>query len=399
MTELTDRGAIAPLAATSAVQVMASLTMFGVAVIAPVAAPDIGVEATLIGTFTAIAYGSGILGGLLTGAFSDRYGAIRVAQTMMVLAFLGVACLALSSPIAALLSAVVLGISYGPINPLSTHILARVVPEHRRPLFFSIKQSAQPAGTALAGALLPGLVIFLGWQIAILATGVAAIVTAFALQPLRRSLDGGRDLSRRIRVGSVVAPLRLIWREPKLRCLALSGFFFSGSQVSLASFYVVYLTGELSLALTTAGLIFTTVQVGGVLGRLFWGAVADSLIPANLLLPGLGFATGVFSVVSGTFELDWPVLLLGALSFALGATSHGWNGVYFSELVKFAPHGTVGDAASGCQFATLSGVAVVPAIFGLIVTLSDSYFAAFTTIAAAMFIASTYMRLVLRNSD
>ena len=138
MTELTDRGAIAPLVATSSLQVMVSLTMFGVAVIAPVAAPDIGVEANLIGTFIAIAYGAGMLAALLTGAFSDRFGAIRVGQTMMALAFLGVACLALSSPVAALLSAVLLGISYGPINPLSTHILARVVAEPRRPLFFSI---------------------------------------------------------------------------------------------------------------------------------------------------------------------------------------------------------------------------------------------------------------------
>ena len=125
MTELTDRGAIAPLVATSSLQVMVSLTMFGVAVIAPVAAPDIGVEATLIGTFIAIAYGAGMLAALLTGAFSDRFGAIRVGQTMMAVAFLGVACLAMSSPVAALLSAVLLGISYGPINTLSTHILAR----------------------------------------------------------------------------------------------------------------------------------------------------------------------------------------------------------------------------------------------------------------------------------
>ena len=89
MAALTDRGAVAPLLATSSVQVTASLTMFGVAVIAPVAAPDIGVEATLIGAFTAIAYGFGMLAGLLTGAFSDRYGAIRVGQTAMLLAFLG----------------------------------------------------------------------------------------------------------------------------------------------------------------------------------------------------------------------------------------------------------------------------------------------------------------------
>ena len=201
MTELTDRGAIVPLVATSSLQVMVSLTMFGVAVIAPVAAPDIGVKATLIGTFIAIAYGAGMLAALLTGAFSDCFGAIRVGQTMMALAFLGVACLALSSPVTALLSAVLIGISYGPINPLSTLILARVVPEPRRPLFFSIKQSAQPAGTALAGVLLPFLVHLFDWRVAILAAGLSACVVAVAIQPFQQRLDGARDHGRKIRFG------------------------------------------------------------------------------------------------------------------------------------------------------------------------------------------------------
>ena len=399
MTELTDRSAIAPLVATSSLQVMVSLTMFGVAVIAPVAAPDIGVEATLIGTFIAIAYGAGMLAALLTGAFSDCFGAIRVGQTMMALAFLGVACLALSSLVAALLSAVLLGISYGPINPLSTHILARVVPEPRRPLFFSIKQSAQPAGTALAGVLLPFLVHLFDWRVAILAAGLSACVVAVAIQPFRQRLDGARDHGRKIRFASVIAPLRLVWGESRLRCLALSGFIFSGSQVSLASFFVVYLTDAFSMALTTAGLVFTTMQIGGVIGRLFWGAIADTLVPANLVLTGLGFVTGVFSIILCNIAPEWPIVFLVVVSFLLGATSHGWNGVYFSELVKFAPAGTVGDVASGCQFALLAGVAVVPAIFGLIVTFSASYFAAFVTIAGAMFVATTYMGLILRKGD
>jgi hypothetical protein len=48
------------LGATFAVQTVAAMVMFGVAVVAPVAAPDIGVDATLIGTFTGIAYASGL---------------------------------------------------------------------------------------------------------------------------------------------------------------------------------------------------------------------------------------------------------------------------------------------------------------------------------------------------
>ena len=93
--DISVRGATAPLAATFAVQTMAAMVLFGVTVIAPAAAPDIGVEATLIGTFTSIAYGFGMLAGLLTSAVTDRYGAIRICQGTMVFAFIGVAVLTL----------------------------------------------------------------------------------------------------------------------------------------------------------------------------------------------------------------------------------------------------------------------------------------------------------------
>ena len=88
-----------------------------------------------------------------------------------------------------------------------------------------------------------------------LATGAIAIIVAFALQPLRQQLDGDRDLNRTIRTGSVMEPIRLVWRESRLRCLALSGFLLSGTQVSLASFFVVYLTGALSFSLATASFV------------------------------------------------------------------------------------------------------------------------------------------------
>lgn len=395
MTALTDRGAVVPLMATTGVQVAASLTTFGVAVIASEAAPDIGLPATLIGTFTAIVYASGMLGGLMTGAFADRFGAIRVGQTVMLFAFLGVACLALSSPLAALCSAVLLGISYGPVNPFSTHILARVVPENRRPLFFSIKQAGQPAGTAIAGVLLPFLVALYDWRVAILVTGLIACLVAIAIQPLRGRLDAARDTARSIRIGSVTAPLRLVWREPRLRCLALSGFVFSGTQVSVASFYVVYLTGELAYSLATAGLVFTVLQVAGVTGRLAWGAIADRLFSGGLIVTCLGAGTALFCVAVGLFAPTLPLAALFALSFALGATSHGWNGIYFSEIIKFAPEGTVADAASGAQFGTLAGVAVLPVVFGLLVS-TAGYAAAFVTVAGAMVIATGYIRVTLR---
>jgi MFS family permease len=393
MNRVTVGGAIAPLLATSAVQAAASLTMFSVAVVAAVAAPEIGVQATSIGTFMAIAYGAAMLAGLMTGALLDRYGAVRIGQVAMLLAFAGVVCLAISNPLAALFSAVLLGFSYGPVNPFSTHILARVVPEPHRSLFFSIKQSSQPAGTALAGAALPLLVLAFDWRAAIIAAGSVPIVAALCIQPLRGRLDAARNPALALRAGNVLAPLRFVLGQANLRRLTLSGFLLSGTQVSLASFFVIYLTGPLSLSLTAAGLMFTVMQVGGVIGRLLWGAMADRLLSANFILRGLAAATAALSIAIVYFPNDLPGTALAVLSFMLGATSHGWNGIFFSELVRSAPADRVGEAASGAQFGSLAGVAVAPALFGLIVTLSGSYFPAFAMTAGAMIVTAFYLRL------
>jgi len=391
------RSAAAPLAATFMVQTMASMSMFGVAVIAPVAAPEIGVDATLIGVFTSIAFSFGMLTGLPTGALASRYGGIRVSQATMLLALMGVAALTLATPVAAIASAILLGFCYGPVNPVCTHILAGVSPERWRPLIFSIKQTGMPAGTALAGVLLPFLVLAYDWRVAILAAGLLAALTAVAIQPLRARIDADRERGGVLRAGSVIAPLSLVLRTPRLRTLGLVGFVYSGAQVALSTFYVVYLTAALSLSLTTAGLLYTILQIGAVMGRILWGGVADRSYPADRVLVGLGVGTAIFAVLAGAMTPGWSCWSLAPASFLLGATSHGWNGVFASELVKYAPAGHVGEAASGIQFVSLAGVAAVPPAFGLVVTFGGGYGVAFAAAAAVMLAAALYLGAAFRR--
>ena len=396
--KFSTHGATVPLAATFAVQTMAAMVLFGVTVIAPAAAPDIGVEATLIGTFTAIAYGFGMLAGLLTGAVTDRYGAIRICQVTMVFAFIGVAVLTLSTPMAAVVSAALLGLCYGPVNPVSTHILARVSPEKWRPLIFSIKQTGVPVGSAIAGTLLPVIVIAFDWRLAIITAGTMALIVAISIQPLRQRLDAIHRPKRKIHASDIVNPLKFIWRKPRLRCLAVIAFAYSGCQVAISVFYVVYLTAVLSIPLTIAGLIFTILQIGAIVGRLLWGALADRFYPASRVLVWLGFAMGIVSIIAGLFAPGWLIWVVGLVSFLIGATSSGWNGVFFSELVKYAPSEQTGEAASGIQFVIMAGVTVVPPLFGIIVTVTGGYFPAFFAIGCGMIAAAVYLHVIFRQA-
>ena len=394
-TAKSQRGAFTALGATFAVQTMASMVMFGVAVIVPAAAPDFGLDPNLIGAYTMFAYGAATVAGLLTGAFADRFGAIRVSQVIMLFAMASTAILTLSVPLAAVASAVVLGLCYGPVNPVSTHILARVTPEKSRPLFFSIKQTGMPAGAAIAGILLPIIVAAYDWRVAILVTGLLALLVALLIQPLRSRLDGERQLTRNVKLDDIVAPLKFVWGEPKLRCLTIACFTYSGVQVTVMTFYVVYLTSTLSLSLTAAGLVFTFLQAGAVIGRLFWGAIADRYYPAGRLFSWLGLATAAFIFGVTLYEPAWPLWAIGLTSFVLGTTCAGWNGLFFAELVKYAPQ-RAGEAASGVQFVNMGGVAAVPPLFGAIVAVTGSYAWPFAAIAVAMIAAALRHRAVFR---
>lgn len=412
-TPSTDGLARHSLLATFIVQTMAAMAMFSVSVVAPVAAPDIGVEAAMVGSFTAIAYASGLGIGLLTGALTDRFGSIRICQLTMIFACLGCALLTWSTPLAALASAIALGLCYGPVNPVSTHILARVVPERSRPFYFSIKQTGMPAGAALAGLILPLIVAAYDWRVAMIATGLGAAVVALLIQPLRRPLDSIRRPGLPIRFGNFLTPLALVWRTPKLRRLGLMGFAYSGIQVSIMAFYVVYLIDGLSLsflgdsvgfsilgwslALPTVGFLYAVLQVSAVVGRLFWGAIGDRYVRAHRLLIGIGFGTAAFCALTGLMTPDWPLWAIATMGFLLGVTSSGWNGLFFSELVKFAPEGRTGDAAAGLQFATLLGVAVMPAVYGLIVSTSGSFTIAFTVAGAIVFVGAVQFAFSFRN--
>ena len=381
---------LAPLAATFAMQTLVSAVMFGVAVVAPVAAPDLGLDPALIGAFMAVAYSFGTLAGLMTGALARRTGETWVCQLLLLSTAAGGALLALGTPLAAVAAAVLLGLGYGPVNPVTTDILSRVSPPARRPLVLSIKQTGMPAGAAISGVLLPALSERYNWETALLVLAGACALLAVGMGVLRVAMDAPKQAGRSSPAAAITAPLELIRKTATLSRLAVCGLIFAGTQVAIATYFVVYLTEQLAISLTHAGLAFTVLQLSAVAGRLLWGAVASSRVGGATVLPALGMATAVVTLLLAQLtpaSPHWALLLLAA---ALGASSHGWNGVYFAEVARVAPAGRVSDAAGGVQFASLAGVAVTPPAFAA-VALVAGYPFAFASLALCAGLVSVFL--------
>lgn len=383
--------AIYPTLGMLAVLTMGSMANFTVAVVAPEAAPDIGVPATYIGMFTSIVYVLAMISGTLTGAFIHRYGAIRVCQFTMLMAAAGMVSIALASPLLAVLSAIFLGLAYGPFNPASAHVLIGVSTPQWRPLIFSLKQTGVPLGGALAGALVPVLVLFYGWQGAVAAVGSLALIVMFLVQPLRSTFDADRKPDWSLASASVMTPLRLVFTDPMLRRYLAVGFAYSGTQVSIGAFFVVYLADAVGMSLVEAGGLFVLVQVGGILGRILWALMLQRGVSTRVVLAGLGLLSAASLVVMATVSSTWPRPVIAALGFVMGTSSFGWVGIYLSEITSLAPEGKVGDATGGTQFVSFAGVVTVPPCFGALVNFTGSYATAFIAIALLAGVTSVYL--------
>jgi MFS family permease len=365
-----------------AVLTLAAMSTHTVSVLAPAAAPEVGVAAAYIGAFVSITFTSAMLSGAVTGTFVGRFGAVRICQISMLAAALGMSVLMLATVPAVILCAILLGVAHGPFNPASAHILVKVSTPEWRPLVFSIKQSGVPLGGVLAGALVPTLMIFIGWKGAALAVGVLALGVLVLLQPLRRRFDGDRNPGQRLSTVSVMRPLRLVFSHRSLRPLALSAFAYAGCQLSAVGFFVVYLTEAVGMPLVRAGLVFALFQLAGGCGRVLLGAVSGRLVPARRILVTLGLLIAFGLVMMALITPQWPLAFIMAVAVLLGACSLGWNGVNLSEIVARAPEGQISEATGGVQFVMFGGIVVVPPLFGTLVNLMGNYTIAFLLLAA-----------------
>jgi MFS family permease len=370
-----------PLAITLAIQAIVAMALLTLPAMAPRVAEAVGVSATYIGLYVALAYLGSILASLASGAAVARYGSIRVSQGCLLLCAAGLTLCAVPAPWAIALGAVLVGLGYGPITPASSHLLARTTPVHRMSLVFSIKQTGVPLGGALAGAIVPSLQWLAGWQRALLAVAAACLLCALAAQSLRAAFDADRNPARVLRLGNFLEPVRLVLAQPALRMLAGCSFVFSVAQLSLTTYLVTFLTDNLAYGLVAAGAVLSISQVGGVFGRVWWGYASDRWLGARRMLAFLGSLMAVSALATAFLQPGLPHLLVVSVLFVFGASAIGWNGVYLAEVARQSPPGMAALATGGTLAITFLGNVLGPPLFGGLSGAFGSYRASFVALA------------------
>jgi MFS family permease len=383
---------IIALLATLISQSLSSVAVFTPAVLAPVASGDIGVAATAIGAFSAIIYFLASFSAPIGGTFVARLGAVRVSQYAMVLTGGGLALCTLAHPAAVVAGAVLIGMGYGPITPASSVLLVEHTPDRLRNLIMSIRQTGVPVGGALAGAVVPWLVISIGWRGAALAMSGLILLFVLVLQTIRADYDQPRQMpaTRRPPLASMY---RLVLAHEELRRVSLASFTYSGVQMCFASYLVVFLTEKVGFSVIDAGVALSAAMIAGIVGRVLWGVAADWSGNARATLALLGVLMAVCAVLITLVTKAWPFSAVLLLCVVYGASAIGWNGVYIAEIARIAPEGNVAIATGASLAVTYLGAVLSPFLFWLIISQTGSYTAAFGLAAlATLAAAATLMR-------
>ncbi len=387
------RSTLLPLAATLAIQALVAMATITVPVLAPAAASELHVSAGLVGLFVSLVYLGSMISSAASADLIRRIGAIRFSQYCLVLCAIGLVLLTFGSTPALIASALVLGIGYGPITPASSHILAKTTPAHMMSFVFSVKQTGVPLGGALAGIVVPPLVVLGGWRAGAYSVAALCVLTAVIAQSIRAENDADRDPARPISARGPFRALALVASDAAVRRLALCSFFFSALQLCLTTYLVIYLTDQLGYTLVQAGLMLSVATTAGIVGRIAWGALADrSGRPAAVL----GIVGCAMAVAAGTMALsspEWSRAVMIVLCAAFGGTAIGWNGVYLAEVAREAPKGKTVEATGGALFFTFFGVLITPPLFAAIVEGGGSYATAFAVVATPPLLCGLWLLL------
>jgi predicted MFS family arabinose efflux permease len=175
----------------------------------------------------------------------------------------------------------------------------------------------------------------------------------------------------------LIEPLRLVLADRRLREMAWAAFAYSGMQMCLGSFLVVFLHEHAGASVAAAGVALSVAMAAGVCGRILWGVAGDNWVKPRLLLGGLGVAMALAAFATAAVSASWPLLPVLAVSMAYGATAVGWNGVYLSEVARTAPAGQAAAATGASLALTYCGVVTLPLLFWAMVATTGSYTAAF----------------------
>lgn len=372
------------------VQMTMSMLSASVPVLAPAITAERGWNPALVAFYPIVVFVTAFLMNFHVPALLFRMGGMGLSLASVMLG--GIGLLLLLSPYtgAAAFAAVAIGCGTAAMNPASSQMLGPRTTARTAGLVMSIKQTGVPLGGVLAGTLVPILAAHSRWRMGAIELAAIAAALVIVLLPSVNWLNG-------VRAAKPVAfrpldPIRRLLAMPGMPPLLFSSLTFTGMQLCLRSFFIVYLVTYQRLDLVTAGVAFSVSQAAGMIGQVGWAALSDRLLSARPVMAIVGMLMSAAAIATGFMTPHWSFAAIIFVAAIFGVSAGGFLPVLLGEVAKRAPQGQVGALTSAAQLFPLSGCFLGPLVFGGIAAIMGMA-AAFVLVAAST-LASTALLAV-----
>jgi sugar phosphate permease len=251
---------------------------------------------------------------------------------------------------------------------------------------FGLRQAGVPLGGAVAAFTLPALTAARDARAGLLALAAACLVAAVGCavwlrQPGRFERLGG------------LGPLR----DRRVYRLAGASGLLVASQAAVVGFVVLFLHEARGMSEVAAGAVLAAIQVLGVVLRIGAGRWSDRLarrvIPLRWAAVTIAVTWAVTPVLFGL-----PLVIVVPVVVIAGALSFGWNGLSFNAAAEYGGRGRSGTAIAIQQTALFGTAAVVPPLFGWLVS-ATSWRLAFWSLAVGPVLSWWLLRPLARAEE
>lgn len=354
------------------IQTMTALSYYGYNSIIPFIQQEFMLSKLEVGYMTSAMFFGSSISSIPSGFLTDRIG---FKCTLIMFSFILIIILSsflfASKYLFLICLLVIFGVGYGGITPATNRGIMDNFSLKNRGTAMGIKQMGVPLGVVIATFALPLLAKLFSWRISLFITGNSLLLVVILYKIITHSKASKSHISNQ----GFFYILKKTVSDKKVILLSLIVSYYMAVQVSVTTFIIIYLYQAIDFSLFVSTLCLAFVYCGGIFGRVTWGYISDNFFnrKRKTILVFIGVISGLILFLFGLISLIPSFLFAVILSFFLGFTTQGWNGIFFIMLSEIGSKSDVGLTSGVGLTITNSGAILGAPLSGIIVDISGSY--------------------------